>query len=185
MEKGIINSKNKMKKSISVLIFFSIILIGCSSNKNYQNINSIKKNYNIRNGDNGIILSHKNFNPSKKIFAELNNDLANDFIYIFSWVNHLPISGTNHFKALIYDRKSNKRFYISNTLEDINSINLRDDVTKHKEEQLILEYYIDNKMDALISLSPPFSSSEIGSEYFLFDSVSKNTYVIKNMILNN
>ncbi|WP_374173024.1 hypothetical protein [Flavobacterium tructae] len=145
----------------------------------------MRKNYNIKNGDNSILLSHKNFNPSKKVFAELNNDLTNDFIYIYSWVNHLPISGTNHFKALIYDRKTNKRFYISNTLKDINSINLRDDMTNYKEEQLILEYYIDKRIDDLISLSPPFSSSEIGSEYFLFDSLSKNSYVIKNMVLNN
>ncbi|GIQ61169.1 hypothetical protein Flavo103_43040 [Flavobacterium collinsii] len=173
-----------MKKSIFALVFFSTILIGCS-NKNYQNISNMEKNYNIRNGDTGIILSHKKFNPTKKVFAELNNNLTNDFIYIYSWVNHLPISGTNHFKALIYDRKSNKRFYISNTLEDINSINLRDDMANYKEEQLILGYYIDNKIDTLISLSHPFSSSEIGSEYFLFDSVSKNTYIIKNLVLNN
>ncbi|MFW0739983.1 hypothetical protein [Flavobacterium sp. T12S277] len=173
-----------MKKSILTLIFFSTILVGCS-NKNYQNINNMKKAYNTRNGDAHIILSHKNFNPTKKIFLELNNNLTNDFIYIYSWVNHLPISGTNHFKSLIYDRKSSKQIYISNTLKDVNSINLRDDKTNYKEEQLILDYYIGNRMDAIISLSPPFSSSEIGSEYFLFDSVSKNTYVIKNLVLNN
>lgn len=173
-----------MKKSLFVLIFFSIFLVGCS-NKNYQKIDNMKKNYNIRNGYTGIILSHKKFNPSKQVFAELNNDLTNDFIYIYSWVNHLPISGTNHFKALIYDRKSNKRFYISNTLKDINSINLKDDMTNYKEEELILDYYLDNRMNILISLSPSFSSSEIGSDFFLFDSVSKNTYVIKNLVLNN
>lgn len=173
-----------MKKLIFLLMFFSTILIGCS-NTNYQIINNLKKDYNSRNGDNDIILSHKKINPSKKIFKKLNKDLGNDFIYIYSWVNHLPTSGTNHFKALIYDRKLDKRFYISNTLEDINSINLKDDLTNYKEEQLILKYYIDNRINALISLSPAFSSSEIGSEYFLFDSVSKNTFIVKNMVLNN
>lgn len=173
-----------MKKLSFVLIFLIIFLIGCG-NKNYHYINSIKKDYNIKKENSSIILCHKNFNPSKKVFAKLNNILSDDFIYIYSWVNHLPMAGTNHFTVLVYDRKSNKPLYVSNTLEDTKSISIKENATGFEEEQLILKYYLEKNIDALISLPPAFSSSEVGSEYYLFDSVSKEAYVVKNLILNN
>lgn len=173
-----------MKKSLFITFLFMPFLFGCG-NKNYQNINNIKKNYNIVKGDNSIILRHKNFNPSNFIFDELDKVMSDDFIYIYSWVNHLPTAGTNHFKGLIYDRKSKKQFYIFNTLENTKSINIDEDTESFKEEILILNYYLENNLDVLISLSPAFSSSEVGSEFYLFDSLSKEAFVVKNLVLNN
>ena len=175
--------ENKMNISLLLLIFCTLFIFSCSNN-NYRNIETLKKNYNLKNEKTGIVLSHKKFNPSKKVFENLNNDLTDDFIYIYCWVNHLPIT-TNHFQALIYDRKLNKQYYISNTLQDKNLVNLNDDSSKYMEEQLILKYYLDDKIDSLMSLSPPFISSEIGSQYSLFDPTLKNTFVIKNLILDN
>ncbi|WP_445456003.1 hypothetical protein [Flavobacterium sp. HNIBRBA15423] len=82
-----------MKKLSFVLIFLIVLfLIGCG-NKNYHYIDNIKKGYNVKKENSSIILRHKNFNPSKKVFTKLNNILSDDFIYIYSWVNHLPIDG--------------------------------------------------------------------------------------------
>lgn len=170
-----------MKKSLIIILFFISFLMGCS-NKNYQCIENIKGDYNIKNGNNGILIAHKNLNPSKKIFQKLGNDISDDFIFIYSWVNHLPLS-SNHFRCLIYDRKSKRKFYISNTEERPDSFNIHSATTEFREEMLILSYYMESKIITLTSLPKAFSSSEIGSEYYLFDSASKEAYVIENLVL--
>lgn len=173
-----------MKKSIVGFVFFILFLNSCA-NKNYQLIENIKRNYSIRNGNNSILIKSKNFNPSRKVFSILNNVLSDDFIYIFSWVNHLPLAGANHFRCLIYDRKSNKTFYVFNTLEDTKSININEDNINFKEQKLILKDYLENNLEPLISLPTTFRSSEVGAEYYLFDSLSKEVFVVKHLILND
>jgi len=173
-----------MKKSLVILIYLIPFLIGCG-NKSYQCIDNIKKDYNFRNENNNIITTHKNFDPSKKIFNRLNNVLSDDFIYIFSWVNHLPLSGTNHFKCLIYDRKSKKHIYIFNTVENYKSLIITYSATDFNEEKLILDYYLEHRVDVLVSLRPAFISSEVGSEYYLLDSTSNKAYVIDNLVLDS
>ncbi|GGD21298.1 hypothetical protein GCM10011343_09690 [Flavobacterium orientale] len=161
-----------------------MLTLNSCANKNYQYIENIKRDHNTGKENSKIILKSKNFNPSKKVFRKLNN-ISDDFIYIFSWVNYLPMAGTNHFRCLIYDRKSRRTFYVFNTLENTKSIYIDDNTIKFKEQKLILNYYLEKNIAALIALSPAFGSSEIGSEYYLFDSLSKEAFVIKNLVLND
>ena len=165
-----------MKKPILLISLLMLFLIGCSTK--YQVIDQIQANNEELNEN--IILSHKGFNPSKKIFAKLDKELSDDFIYIFSWVNHLPMA-SDHFTALVYDRKSKRTFYINNSLEDKNSIEIREKTTNHKEERIVLDYYLKNKIDSLISLPPTF---EMGSRYTLFGSRKKEAFVVKNIELD-
>ncbi|WP_154652598.1 hypothetical protein [Flavobacterium rivuli] len=171
-----------MKKSLIIILFFISFLTGCS-NKNYQCIETIKTDYNNKSENNNIIVTHKNFNPSKKIFNKLGNDISDDFIYIFSWVNHLP-SSTNHFQCLIYDRKSKKCLCISNTVNDSKAFNVDNDTMEFEAEKLILNYFFENNINTLVLMPKAFSSSGIGPEYYLFDSASKEAYVIENLVLD-
>lgn len=169
-----------MKSSLS----FILLLLLCScSNKNYNLIRIIKEDYNNKSVEQSIVLRNKGFNPTKKIFKKIDNELTGDFIFIFSWVNHLPLSGANHYKAIVLDKISNQTFYINNTIEDVNKIYLSTDSANFFEEQIILNGFLNEKIDSLISLKPRYISSEIGTDYYIFDSSSKKAYVIEKFTI--
>ena len=167
---------NKNIRTLILLSFWVLTLNSCSSN--YQVIDRIQSHHNIEKGN--IILSNKGFNPSKKIFARLDKVLSDDFIYIFSWVNHLPMV-SNHFTALIYDRESKRTFYINNTLENERLIEIKEESTNHQEEKIILDYYFNNKINTLVSLTPTF---DLASQFSLFDSKTEEAYVVENLELD-
>lgn len=172
-----------MKITLYIIILTLPFLLSCST-KNYQKIDGIKNQYNAVNTDNSILLQHKKFNPSKKVFAKLNGVLSNDFIYIFSWVNHLPRTN-NHFSTLIFDKKNSRKYYIFNTEDEIKTILIKESKDDYEEQKLILEYYLKGEIDILESLSSPFISSEIGTEYYLFNAGADRVYIIKNLVLND
>ena len=106
-----------MNKTKSIIIlFFLVIIYGCGD-KNYNQIIDIKKEYENNNDDN-IILRSKDFKPNKKIFKQLKKDITGDFVYIFSWVNHLPIAGIDEYKSILYDKNTQNIYYINNTSEN-------------------------------------------------------------------
>ncbi|MCW1147805.1 hypothetical protein [Flavobacterium lacisediminis] len=169
-----------MKFNLGIVFIF--LLSSCSI-KNYNSIENLKELHNHQNPDKLIFLNKKNFNPSKKIFKKINGKITNDFVYIFSWVNHLPIAGTKHFKALIYDKNSKEVFYVNNTFEDSKTILFSKNVKNFKEEKLILKCYNNGIIDSLLILKPRFVSSEIGASYYIFDSNEKKVYFLSNFTL--
>lgn len=171
-----------MNKTKSIIIlFFSLVIYGCS-NKNYNQIIDIKKEYENNNDDN-IILRSKDFKPNKKIFKKLKSDITDDFVYIFSWVNHLPIVGIDEYKSILYDKNTKKVYYINNTPENKKKIHITTENKNFKEEKKLLDGFLNEKIDSLVNLKPRYVSSEIGSDYYIFDSTSKKAFVIKNFTL--
>ena len=167
-------------KPITIL-FFLFIIYGCA-NKNYNLIINIKEEYENKNDDN-IILRNKSFRPNKEIFKKLNTDITGDFVYIFSWVNHLPIVGIDEYKSILYDKNTQKTYYINNTPENKKKIHIAIENKNFKEEKNLLEGFLDGKIDSLVNLKPRYISTETGTDYYIFDSTSKKVFVIKNFTL--
>ena len=170
-------------KQITIIAIFLVFLFSSCSTIKYREIDKIRNNYNSSNETNYIALSNRMFNPTKKIFNKLDNSLGENYIYIFSWVNHLPMV-SDHFTALLYDVESNETFYINNTLESPNDIKITKKTESHKEEMFILNYYLDNKIDSLTSLPLLYSSAEMGTQYSILDISVSKAYVIENLFLN-
>lgn len=167
-----------MKTFIILFLLSALMLSGCSNQ--YKVVKQIKSGYEIENEP--IILSHKQFNPSKIIFRNLRGDLSDNFVYIFSWSNDLPLV-SNRFTGLIYDQNSDRKFYLSNTILNKKLLQIKESSSVHNEEEIILDYYLKNKIDSLTSLPQLFSSSEAGASYTLFDTKKRKAYVIDNLIL--
>lgn len=171
---------------IIIVIIIGSFLISCGS-KNFRKLSAIETVYNGVNAKNTINLSKGSFNPSKDIFKRLGDSLSSNYIYVYSWVNHLPQSGTKHFSAVVYDYESDTTYYIANTLEKPKLIQITNsnDENLFLEEKFILKNYIEGKSDFLLAIKPKFISSEIGSDYYLLDSKLNTAYVFKNIILHN
>ncbi len=168
-----------MKKVLHII--WILFLVSCSAS-NYKTILDIKERHR-KTENKSIILSHKGFNPSKIIFKKLDKSIGDDLVYIFSWKNNLPMA-SDQFKALVYDKRTSQTLYVGNNHQNKNDIVIKQDPNHYDEESLILKYYIGGKIEQLVSLKPQFSSSEVGTEYYLFDTKSNNAWVISNLILN-
>ena len=145
------------------LLFYLFIIYGCS-NKNYNLIIDIKEEYE-NNYEDKIVLRDKGFRPNKEIFKKLKTDITGDFIYIFSWVNHLPIVGIDEYKSILYDKNTRKVYYINNTSENKKRINIATENKNFKEEKYLLAGILEGKIDSLVNLKPKYISSEIGCDY--------------------
>ena len=128
--------QNKMKPI--TILFFLFIIYGCG-NKNYNLIIDIKEDYENNNDDN-IVLRNKSFKPNKEIFKKLKRNVTGDFVYIFSWVNHLPTVGVNEYKSILYDKNTKKVYYINNTLENKKKIHVATESKNFKEEKILINY---------------------------------------------
>jgi hypothetical protein len=62
-------------------------------------------------------------------------------------------------------------------------LQIKESSSVHNEEEIILDFYLKNKIDSLTSLPQLFSSSEAGATYTLFDTKKRKAYVIDNLIL--
>lgn len=156
-----------------VFVFFVIILSACSVGnkvKLYDNIVNIGNAFNERNADK-VFVSTRKFHPLKTILKQLEYDKKNNqVVVIFSWVNHLPITGVNHFECLIHDLNSNTTYYCNNTPEDYKEIRISKNYNKTFEyHSLFLKHYQMGDLDSLVSQSPVFTSSEDGTYFMLFD----------------
>lgn len=159
-----------------------VVLVSCSV-YNYENILDLKKNHETES--NPFVLSRKNFRPSKVIFKDLNKKVSGNIIYIFSWVNHMPTISAN-FSAVVYDKPTGKTFYIGNSLKYPTEILISKDqnTDRYDEELLILKYALNGKINELTSLKPQFSSAEIGTYYYVFDTEENNAWFVKNLVLD-
>lgn len=172
-----------MKKFLFFILFATTF--GCVP-VNYKKINSMKKEFNESNSDDIIVINNNKFNPTEYLFKKLDGKISNDFIYIYSWVNHLPRVGTNHFIAMVYDQKTKKVFYVNNEENNklININEFKSNPNIFMTEEFILKQYLDNNIAFLNSFKPTFSSAEVGSEYYLFNSMSNKVYLLKNILLD-
>lgn len=169
----------KVFKLFTCILFF-ILCASCSTSK-YKVLEGIQKDYSFDNSESSYLrISNGKINSTKKVFRKLNNSLSNDYVYIFSLVNHMPMA-SNHFQALVHDKKLEKTFYLSNSLENDELITITEKTESFREEKLILEYYLNNRIEDLLSLPVLFSSAEMGTNYSLLDSTTKKGFKIENL----
>lgn len=98
-----------MKRIALLTILFGTV--GCSTT-NYRYVDSLKKDFNSSYPKDPIFIKIQEYNPSKKIFKKLDGKISNEFVYIFTWINHMPTVGTKHFNAIIYDYKTKKNIML-------------------------------------------------------------------------
>lgn len=164
-------------------LFFLILCTSCSTAK-YKVLEDIQKEYSSNNSESAYLrISNGKINSTKKVFRKLDDSLSNDYVYIFSLVNHMPMV-SNHFQALVYDRKLERTFYVSNSLENVKLITITERTESFQEEKLILKYYLNNRIEDLLSLPILFSSTEMGTNYSVLDSTTKKGFEIENLCLN-
>jgi len=73
---------------------------------------------------------------------------------------------------------------VSNSLENVNLITITERTESFQEEKLILKYYLNNRIEDLLSLPILFSSTEMGTNYSVLDSTTKKGFEIENLCLN-
>ena len=185
------------------LFFIHIILIlilGCSSKKQNINLNAndlytkieseINKHNSFEN-DTEYFKTTK-FNPVKSIFNNLEKQLknSNHLVFLFSWVNHLPTTGTMHFQSIVYDFDNNKKYYCYNFVDNNKNIIIEETLPKNfQTANVIIKNYELNKIDYLRTLQNRFSSAEIGQDYLIqeIDLLKKTnkTLVLKSVTLDD
>ncbi|MCT3835632.1 hypothetical protein HZQ12_17520 [Elizabethkingia anophelis] len=176
-----------MKKILS-LIMLSIIIISCKTQNNIlKDINDLQKVYNKQDKKlkKSKILLGRKFNPTKiisnKLATKLNN---NNFIYIFSWANTMPITNTHIFYALLHDLSTGKNYYVYNKQENKKNIIIKDKGNQYfiDHEYLLREYLKMGNLDDLVPFEHQANSAEIGTNYYLFDTQNKKVYNIQNIV---
>ncbi len=175
-----------MKKILS-LIMLSIIISCQSQNNILKDINDLQKVYNKQDKKlkKSKILLGRKFNPTKiisnKLATKLNN---NNFIYIFSWANTMPITNTHIFYALLHDLSTGKNYYVYNKQENKKNIIIKDKGNQYfiDHEYLLSEYLKMGNLDDLVPFEHQANSAEIGTNYYLFDTQNKKVYNIQNIV---
>ncbi len=156
-----------MSKNISIG-FILALLLSCSSSKIYKKIEKITESHN-RTASREVVFT-KGFNLTKIIFKNLNESIGSDsIIYLFSWNNHLPDNSTKDFMALVFDKENHKTYNIYNDYEEYRKISIKDTSDNFYEEQYLLDLYLKGEIDTIKEFENQFSSSEIGTNYYLFD----------------
>lgn len=162
-----------------LIIVFSYIFISCSNLELYKKIESSAKDYNSHN-INKIILSRKGYNPTKKIFYKLKRNLKNDsIIYIYSWKNNALTPKNNSFKALVFDESSKLMYYAS--LDNDNIKISKNNNLFFEEKQILKEYCLDENLLLIKKYQNQFSSSEIGTSYYIFDIKSSRVILLESI----
>ncbi|MEI6949846.1 hypothetical protein V9K67_21850 [Paraflavisolibacter sp. H34] len=172
-----------MKFAIIGLSF--LILFSCSP-KPYKVVQSAKNEYNASSNGTLIYLQRK-INPLKLIFKRLDRKIDEEnFVFIFSWVNHLPIAGTNDFRALFVDNGRNKKRFFYNKIEAPKTVYMVTDNSNFRDLDFILGKVLEGKVEDLASLPPKFSSAEVGEQFYVFDikNGKAKVYIIKNFFLD-
>lgn len=71
--------------------------------------------------------------------------------------------------ALVFDKENHKTYYIYNDYEEYRKISIKDSSDDFYEEQYLLDLYLKGEIDIIKEFENQFSSSEIGTNYYLFD----------------
>lgn len=168
-------------KKITLIIFMYVFSVGCTSLK-YSEIVSLKNNHNSINKTNSITISNKNFHPLRHILRKLKNSISNNYIVIFSWVNHLPRVGVNEFQCLVYDYEAKTTYYIKNEEQNIDSFEIsRIDDKSFKNEKFIMVNYLLGNLEVLSNYKTKFSSVEFGTDYNFIDLKTKKVFLFENI----
>ncbi len=160
-----------------MIYIFSIFIVGCSSQKKltghtealYQKLESGLENLNQSDNDTFYFKS-ENFNPVKIIFEKLENKLqtTDSLIFVFSWINHLPMAGANHLESIVYDLEKEKTYYLYNYRNDYKNIivqEIRPD--DFNTIDMVFENFQKGDIEYLKNQQNQFSSAEMGQDYLI------------------
>ena len=141
--------RNIMKFKNFTFLILTLVLVSCNSNyKNYYNFYKLKP---------------KNFETK---FLNSNKNL----IYIYSFDNNILNREINGFKSLTYNKITKEKVYIKTEEKNRNKYTVsKTSSLFFREFDFILQNYIDGDISYLLSLEDSFSSSEVGSYFYIFD----------------
>ncbi|AZA80847.1 hypothetical protein C1637_11445 [Chryseobacterium lactis] len=149
-----------MKKQFLMMILSAFCFLNCNplyrQYKDLTLVNQQKK------------FSHITKSQVKKILSKYNKKQS---LFIISWENNIFNKKKLVFNAIMYDNESKNIEYIYNNSEKQDEIifSNQNPSNKFNSELFILDNYIRGKEDYLLSLHDSFSSSEIGSYFYLYD----------------
>lgn len=170
----------------TVICLLSLIFFSCATNQNinlYDKIDTIKKEYNKNHKTDIVVLISEDFDPTKTIIRKLKSELKSDnVIFIFSWNNHLPLSNTKDFRALLYNINTKKKYYINNSLENYKSIVIKDSSYNSKGMEHILDLYLKKESNNLKNFISKDFPPEMTQDYYIFDT-ENNTVLMLNSIV--
>ena len=132
-------------------IFLILILVLVSCNTEYISFYNLHK-LNPRTFETKYLKSNKNL------------------IHIYSFDNNIMDRKINGFKSLTFNTSSSEKVYIETEEKNRKKYTASKSAPKYfKEFDFILENYLNNNIEYLKSLEDSFSSSEVGSYFYIFD----------------
>ncbi|ANF49258.1 hypothetical protein A0O34_01205 [Chryseobacterium glaciei] len=153
-----------MKKQFLILIILAFCFLNCNPlYKQYKDLALINRQKKFSYATKGII---------RKILAKHDNKNS---LFIISWKNNVFDKEKLVFDAIIYDYNLKTIEYIYNTQSTQNKIisSTHKPSAYFDDELFILNNYIAEKEEYLLSLHDSFSSSDAGSYFYIYD-FSKN-----------
>lgn len=156
-------------------LFNLLLLCNCKSfYKQYQNLN-------------GSNQKNKLYADQLHLIKPLLSKEKNPFILVISWdKNALAKNGNLHYNALIYNPQNReKKMFIASEenpkiIMQINNVSDKN----FKEQNYILDNYLNGKEEYLLSLHDSFSSSEMSSPYYIYDFVKGKKLKIKSIFFD-
>ncbi|MGK4568179.1 hypothetical protein [Flavobacterium sp. 3HN19-14] len=151
----------------------------------YLEVESGLQKHNVSENDTEYFKTKK-FNPVKFIFNNLKEKLkdTNHIIFLFSWVNHLPTTGTNDFESIVYDLDNHKKYYIYNFRENFKNIIIKESLPSDLNgADTIIENYKLNKIEYLKSLQTS-TSAELGQDY-LIQNINLQNHINKTSVFKS
>ena len=166
-----------------ILIIILTLFCSCSNLNLYRNIEDSANDYNNNHDNNKIIISKNGYNPTRKIFHKLKRKLKNDSIlYIFSWDNNILKPKNNNSKALVFNELSQTYYYVN--LESNNLKISQDSSNFYEERKILKEYNNDRKLLSIKKYQNQFSSSELGTNFYIFDLKNCNIIFLQSIVFD-
>ncbi len=107
-------------------------------------------------------------------------------IYIRSFYNNVLNKKVNGFESLTYNYLTKEKIYIQtekNNRKKFKTSNT--ELPDFEEFDFILENYLNGNIDYLQSLQDSFSSSEIGSYFYIFDFRNKKIFKVNAIVFDS
>ncbi|KFC20894.1 hypothetical protein [Epilithonimonas lactis] len=154
-----------MKRIGFLILIFSVI--SCSNKyKNYYNLHRLKP---------------KDF-ETKTSISNKNKDL----IYIYSFNNNILNKEINGFESLTFNKIMGEKIYIKTEERNRKKYTFSNNSSMYfREFDFILQNYLDGNLEYLLSLEDSFSSSEVGSYFYIFDFEKHKVYKINAIAFDN
>ena len=154
-----------MKRIGFLILIFSVI--SCSNKyKNYYNLHRLRP---------------KDF-ETKTSISNKNRDL----IYIYSFNNNILNKEINGFESLTFNKITREKIYIKTEERNRKKYTFSNNSSMYfREFDFILQNYLDGNLEYLLSLEDSFSSSEVGSYFYIFDFEKHKVYKINAIAFDN